>query len=80
MVDRFIKTDRQDHWVHALNYAGIAGMACEMLEDTSVVGVMPGTGTVKVGSAPKERHEENRPGGIIAGMFGARASGFGKRR
>lgn len=80
LVDRFIKTDRQDHWVHALNYAGIAGMACEMLEDTSVVGVMPGTGTVKVGSAPKEPREEVKPGSILSGMFGMRSKGFGTRR
>lgn len=88
MVDRFIKTDRQDHWVHALNYAGIAGMACEMLEDNSVVGVLPGTSTVKVGSKPKDdRHDEDLKGSVLTGMFGGRskgalgnrARGFGKR-
>ena len=81
MVDRFIKTDRQDHWVHALNYAGIAGMACEMLEDLSVTGVMPGTGTVKVGSKPKEKdHSQEGKGSVLTGMFGTRAKGFGNRR
>ena len=81
MVDRFIKTDRQDHWVHALNYAGIAGMACEMLEDTSVVGILPGTSTVQLGSAPKDiPHEDNHKGSILTGMFGSRDFGYGKRR
>lgn len=71
ITEKFIKTDKQDHWVHALNYCNIAAIACEQFEDHSVVGVMPGTRTVKVGSEAKGKPEEEvEMGHTLKGMFG----------
>lgn len=74
LVEKFIKTDRQDHWVHSLNYCNIAAMACEMLEDNSVVGVMPGIAKVQMGSAAKtpEKDPVDILGNALSGMFGGR--------
>ena len=69
IVEKFIKTDKQDHWVHSLNYCNIAAMALEEFEDTSVVGSMPGTTSVKVGSAAEPK-PELQVTGMLAGMFG----------
>jgi hypothetical protein len=51
MVERFIKTSDDDHWVHALNYAQIAAMVVSSSLTTGVIGVLPGVSTVRVGSA-----------------------------
>lgn len=69
IVEKFIKTDKQDHWVHSLNYCNIAAMALEEFEDTSVVGSMPGTTSVKVGSAAEPK-PDLQVTGMLAGMFG----------
>lgn len=50
VVERFVKTSDNDHWVHALNYAQIAGMLVETSPLQGVIGVMPGVTSVKVGS------------------------------
>ena len=50
MVERFVKTDDNDHWVHALNYATVASMAVEDLGISEVIGSLPSIGKVKVGS------------------------------
>ena len=70
MVEKFIKTDKQDHWVHSLNYCNIAAMACELVSGKEVVGVMPGTSTVKVGSQAEPDRERVEAGHALAGMFG----------
>jgi hypothetical protein len=69
VVEKFIKTDKQDHWVHSLNYCNIAAMALEEFEDHSVVGSMPGTTAVQVGSKAEESRDV-KPGAMLAGMFG----------
>ena len=51
MIERFIKTDDDDHWVHALNYAQIAGMVMDFTPQGTVVGVLPGVSKVRVGSS-----------------------------
>lgn len=74
VVEKFIKTDKQDHWVHALNYCNIAAMALEEFTDQQEAAAMPGTSTVKVGSkaeAPETVDMQSQ----LAGMFG-----FAKRR
>lgn len=50
MVERFVKTSDTDHWVHALNYAMIAGMCVEDLGVIEIVSAPPMVGRVKVGS------------------------------
>lgn len=50
MVERFIKTDDTDHWVHALNYSTIAAMAVEDLGNAEIIGAAPMVGRVRVGS------------------------------
>ena len=70
MVEKFIKTDKQDHWVHSLNYCNIAAMACELVSGKEVVGVMPGTSTVKVGSQAEPDREKVDAGHALSGMFG----------
>lgn len=74
VVEKFIKTDKQDHWVHSLNYCNIAAMALEEFEDMNEAAAMPGTASVKVGSKaePKDPVEI---GAQLAGMFG-----FAKKR
>ena len=47
MVERFIKTNDTDHWVHSLNYAKIA-MAIMGSGFRGVVGVLPGVSRVKM--------------------------------
>ncbi|AUM59603.1 terminase large subunit [Pseudomonas phage PMBT3] len=69
IVEKFIKTDKQDHWVHSLNYCNIAAMALVTFEDDSVVGSMPGTSAVKLGSAVEEKKQID-VGSQLAGMFG----------
>lgn len=69
-VEKFIKTDKQDHWVHSLNYCNIAAMACTMLATDEVVGNLPGTTTVKVGSKVDPEKERVETGAVLAGMFG----------
>lgn len=71
IVEKFIKTDKQDHWVHSLNYAGIAAMSLTMLEQgKEIVGVMPGTKTVQVGSKPDASKDKVDKGPALKGMFG----------
>lgn len=50
MIERFVKTSTEDHWVHALNYAGIAAMVVGSNRLSGVVGVLPGIRKVRVGS------------------------------
>ncbi|MCY1292639.1 hypothetical protein D9M70_418740 [compost metagenome] len=49
-IERFVKTDDTDHWVHSLNYASIAAMLVEDLGAMQVVGALPGVKKVRVGS------------------------------
>lgn len=53
-VERFVKTSPQDHWVHALNYAGIAAMVVGGNGHSGVVGILPGVSKIKVGSGVKD--------------------------
>lgn len=69
IVEKFIKTDKQDHWVHSLNYCNIAALALVTFEDNSVVGSMPGTTAVQVGSSA-ESTTDLAVTGMLAGMFG----------
>lgn len=69
MVEKFIKTNKQDHWVHALNYAGIAALAVDFLGQDDLVATLPRTATVKVGSNPKDLDKE-KVGHVLHGMFG----------
>lgn len=50
MVDRFVKSSPQDHWVHSLNYANIAGLAVDMIGDTAPAAAPPMVGGVVLGS------------------------------
>lgn len=50
MVERFIKTDDADHWVHSLNYCSIAAMAVEDLGSHDAINALPSVGKVRVGS------------------------------
>lgn len=50
MEERFTKTSTTDHWVHSLNYAGIAAMVVEDLADSHMIGIAPMVGRVQVGS------------------------------
>lgn len=59
MVERFIKTKTEDHWVHALNYANLAGMIVDFGNMTSIVGAL-GVGGVRVGSAAASRSRGRR--------------------
>ncbi|QBJ04573.1 terminase large subunit [Pseudomonas phage Lana] len=70
MVEKFIKTDKQDHWVHSLNYCNIAAMSLEQFEDHSVVGVMPGTAGVTLGSKAPSVVNPVEKNNVLAGMFG----------
>lgn len=80
ITEKFIKTDKQDHWVHSLNYCNIASMACELVNGNEVVGVMPGTATVKVGSNVKEKEKEVEVSPALVGMFGMQKPGASRRR
>ena len=72
--EKFIKTDKQDHWVHALNYANIAGMAVELNLGSDTGAAMPQVGTVKLGSKPTDAPKEE-PGHVLQGMFGFKKPG-----
>lgn len=74
MKEKFVKSDKQDHWVHALNYANIAGLACELLEGTAEGAALPSVSTVRLGSKPRETPEEVEKGHVLQGMFGVRSS------
>ena len=50
MVERFIKTNDTDHWVHALNYSNIAALLVEDLGLSAMISAPPSVGKVKVGS------------------------------
>lgn len=50
MTERFVKTSDTDHWVHALNYAMIAGMCVEDLDPVEIVSAPPMVGRVRVGA------------------------------
>lgn len=50
MKEQLTKTSTTDHWVHALNYAGIAAMVVEDLGDGHGIGIAPMVGQVQVGS------------------------------
>lgn len=50
MVERFIKTNDTDHWVHALNYSNIAALLVEDLGLSAIISAPPSVGKVKVGS------------------------------
>lgn len=63
--ERFTKTSTTDHWVHSLNYAGIAAMVVEDLADSSVVGIAPMVGRVQVGSRAPSVLEAQAGRGII---------------
>lgn len=69
MTEKFIKTSKQDHWVHALNYAGIAALAVDNLGKDEVVSTLPRASTVKVGGKSEEREKEE-VGHVLHGMFG----------
>lgn len=48
MVEKFIKTSDEDHWVHSLNYARIAEAVMGETGYRGVVGVLPGVSTVRM--------------------------------
>ncbi|QYW06462.1 putative terminase large subunit [Pseudomonas phage UAntarctica] len=79
MKERFVKTDKQDHWVHALNYANIAGLAAELWEGTNEGAALPGVTTVRVGSRPKEQTQQVETGHVLQGMFGFKSQRAFKR-
>lgn len=66
-TERFVKSDDNDHWVHSLNYCGIAGMVTEMAEGQPVAYAPPEVGKVKLGSAVTEKKE---PDAVLQGLFG----------
>lgn len=62
MVERFVKTSSEDHWVHSLNYAEIAAMVIGGGQNKGVVGAL-GVGTTRLGgSAPSLEDKRGRPG------------------
>lgn len=67
-TERFVKTSDNDHWVHAMNYANIAGLICEMLVDLTKYVAPPMVGTVKVGSKPVDTRQPKEP--ALQGLFG----------
>lgn len=78
ITHKFIKTDKNDHWVHSLNYANIAGQLCE--EGYQSTGVPPpvAVGKVAVGSKapPKETRREDSHS--LTGLFGVGVSKNGR--
>lgn len=80
MKDRFVRTPGADHWVHAANYAGIAMLAIDELAPSTVVGVMPGVGTVKLGSGVVEIGPKPEEAGVLQGLFGVGAAAARGRR
>lgn len=50
LVERFVKTSPEDHWVHSLNYLNLAVMLSNDVRGGAVVGVLPAVGRVTVGS------------------------------
>jgi hypothetical protein len=76
--ERFVKSDDNDHWVHSLNYANIAGLVCDMLTPDEEHHAPPEVGKVKVGStAPKSDRKQD---GHLLGLFGVgKASSIKKR-
>ena len=69
-VERFVKSDDNDHWVHSLNYANIAGLVCDMLIGDVAYHAPPGVGTVKVGSKAPEKPESTESHTVLKGLFG----------
>ncbi len=67
-VERFVKSDDNDHWVHSLNYANIAGLVVDMLGSTEVNYAPPAVSTTKLGSAVKE--EKTDAHNTLQGLFG----------
>ena len=67
---RFIKTDKNDHWVHSLNYANIAGMLCEDSYEESHAPVPVAVGKVVVGSKAQSVIEGKPREATLKGMFG----------
>lgn len=80
-VERFVKSDDNDHWVHALNYANIAGLVCDMLTPSTTYMAPIGVGKVRVGSNAPSKGQAQGDHTLLKGLFGAgRAGGSGRRR
>lgn len=71
---KFIKTDKNDHWVHSLNYANIAGMLCEEGYDLDSTAVPVMVGKVAVGSKAHERDGKAEKDHHLQGLFGVGVS------
>ncbi|MNY19212.1 hypothetical protein D3C86_1526350 [compost metagenome] len=81
MVERFVKSSDKDHWVHSLNYAGIAGLALEMLDQGQTGAALPMVGGVRLGSTSESAvaRELGKEIGQLSGLFGVSAgSRFGR--
>lgn len=71
--EKFIKTSKVDHWVHSLNYANIATLACDLLGLATVYHAVPSVGSVKVGgtAADKLESDKKKPQNhVLKGLFG----------
>lgn len=78
-VERFVKSDDNDHWVHSLNYSGIAALACDMAEGNPVPMAPPSVSRVAVGSAVKDKPKEQSTS-VLMGMFGSKSAKPSRRR
>lgn len=81
MVERFVKLPSPDHWVHALNYAGIAGLMTEYLLTETRIYAPPGISKVQLGSdVDHSGAVEKEVNHALSGMFGIGKGGDAVRR
>ena len=70
ITHKFIKTDKNDHWVHSLNYANIAGQLCEDGFSFEMPAVPIGVGRVAVGDKAPSKLDNTPREATLKGMFG----------
>ncbi len=82
MKERFVRTPGADHWVHSLNYSGIAMLSVDMIMQEAVPGVLPGVRRVRVGSGVVHDRAQGPDKSELAGLFGvgSGAARGGRRR
>lgn len=80
MVARFVKSDDADHWVHSLNYSGMAVFLEEFsAAESHGAAALPSVAGVKLGSAVKDKPKDKLEGSL-RGLFGFRQPNVGRRR
>jgi hypothetical protein len=81
LTEKFIKTDKNDHWVHGLNYMRIAILASQYLGEPAKTYAMPMVGAVQVGNAlAAQAVREGKKEPSLLGLFGIGGTGGRGRR